>query len=165
MKNSIDGIYNTYFHDIYRFLLSLCHNHYTAEDLVQETFFRAYLYIENYQGENVKAWLFTVAHHAFIDHYRKHKRTVIQEDSYFLSLVDKKKIPEEMIVDLEEVGEIIHLLKDLPEKHKYAVLLHDFHELSYNEAAQIMNVKPSHFKVLLFRGRQAIRNRKAEKHE
>ena len=55
------------------------------------------------------------------------------------------------------------MLKDLPEKHKYAVLLHDFHGLSHDEAAQVMNVKKSHFKVLLFRGRQAIRRRKGEK--
>ncbi|WP_373925502.1 sigma factor [Bacillus sp. D386] len=41
--DSIDSLYSTYFSDIYRFLFSLCHNHHTAEDLVQETFFRAYL--------------------------------------------------------------------------------------------------------------------------
>ncbi|MDQ0271668.1 sigma-70 family RNA polymerase sigma factor [Cytobacillus purgationiresistens] len=160
MKENIDGIYSTYFHDIYRFLLSLCQDHHTTEDLVQETFFRAHLFIENYDGENVKTWLFTVAHNAFIDHYRKHKGTVIQEQGFFISLFDRKKDPVDAIVDREEIKEIIHLLKDLPEKHKYAVLLHDFHGLSYNEASQVMNVKPSHFKVLLFRGRQGIRQRR-----
>ena len=160
MKENLDDIYKTYFHDIYRFLLSLCYDHHTAEDLAQETFFRAHLYIENYNGENVKTWLFTVAHHAFIDHYRKQKRMVIKEQSFFLSLFDKKKAPVDTIVVHEEIQEIINMLKDLPEKHKYAVLLHDFHGLSYNEAAQVMNVE-SHFKVLLFRGRQAIRGRKA----
>ena len=161
MKENIDGIYNAFFHEIYRFLLSLCQDHHTAEDLVQETFFRAYLYIENYDGENVKTWLFTVAHHAFIDHYRKHKKTVIKEQSYFLKLFDKKKALEDTIVIQEEIQEIICTIQDLPEKHKYAVLLHDFHELSYSEAAQVMNVPQPHFKVLLFRGRQAIRKRKA----
>ncbi|MFD2043454.1 sigma-70 family RNA polymerase sigma factor [Ornithinibacillus salinisoli] len=161
MKSNIDGIYNMYFHDIYRFLLSLCHNHHTAEDLVQETFFRAHLYLENYDGKNVKTWLFTVAHNAFIDYYRKQKRTDIKDQSFFLSLFDKKKAIEDTVVIHEEVQEIIDRLSNLPDKHKYAVLLHDFHGLSYMEAAQVMNIKQPYFKVLLFRGRQAIRNRKA----
>ncbi|EKN62599.1 sigma-70 family RNA polymerase sigma factor [Schinkia azotoformans] len=160
MKENLDDIYKIYFHEIYRFLLSLCHDHHVAENLVQETFLRAYLYIENYKGDKVKAWLFTVAHNACIDHYRKHNRTVIKEQSFFLPLSDKRKTPIDTIVIQEEVREIVSLLKDLPEKHKYAVLLHDFHGLSYNEAAQVMNVKQPHFKILLFRGRQAIRRRK-----
>lgn len=160
MKENLDDIYKIYFHEIYRFLFSLCYDHHMAEDLVQETFLRAHLYIENYNGEKVKTWLFTVAHNVFIDHYRKHKRTVLKEQSFFLPFLDKRKAPVDTIVVQEEVQEIISMLKDLPEKHKYAVLLHDFHGLSYNEAAQVMNVKQTHFKVLLFRGRQAIRNRK-----
>ncbi|WP_338472838.1 hypothetical protein R4Z10_08995 [Niallia sp. XMNu-256] len=38
MKENFDDIYKIYFHEIYRFLLSLCHDHHLAEDLVQETF-------------------------------------------------------------------------------------------------------------------------------
>jgi len=83
MKENLDEIYNIYFYEIYCFLLSHCHDHHLAEDLVQETFLRAYLYIENYNGEKVKTWLFTVANNAFIDHYRKHKRTVIKEQNFF----------------------------------------------------------------------------------
>ena len=51
--------------------------YHTAEDLVQETFFRAHLHIEDYQSKTVKAWLFTVAYHSYIDHYRKQKRLSI----------------------------------------------------------------------------------------
>lgn len=161
--NKPEDIYHMYFQDIYRFLLSLCRDHHAAEDLVQETFFRAHLYLENYDGENVKTWLFTVAHNAFIDHYRKHKRMKVKEQNYFFSLFDKKKGPADTVVIQEEIQEIIDQLKNLPEKHKFAVLLHDFHGLSYHEAAQVMNVKVTYFKVLLFRGRQAIRERKAGK--
>ncbi len=165
MEENLDGVYKKYFHDIYRYLLSLSHDHHLAEDLVQETFLRAYLYIENYRGENVKTWLFTVAHNAFIDHYRKHKRTVIKEESFFLPFFDKKKAPEETVMIHDEIRAIISMLKDLPGMHKYAALLHDFHGLSQHEASQVMNVKPSHFKVLLFRARQAIRRRRGEGNE
>lgn len=160
MKDDLDGIYNMYFHDIYRFLLSLCRNHHTAEDLVQETFFRAHLNIENYNANNIRTWLFSVAYNAFIDYYRKHKRMEIKEQNFFSKLFDRNKPTEETVELQDEIKEIIELLKDLPEKYRFAVLLYDFHELTYSEAAQVMEVKQSYFKVLLFRGRQAIRNRK-----
>lgn len=70
------------------------------------------------------------------------------------------KASDYRVVVHEEVCEIINILEDLPEKHKSAVLLHDFHGLSHQEAAKVMNVQVSHYKVLLFRGRQAIRSRK-----
>lgn len=160
MKETIDSIYELYFPHIYRFLLSLCHDHYTAEDLVQETFFRAHLYVENYDGQNIKSWLFTVAHHAFIDYERKRKRTVIKEKSFFSKLFQRGKSMEDQMVVSEEIQEIIDLLQHLPEQQKLAVLLHDFNEFSYQEAATVMNVTLANFKVLLFRGRQAIRKQK-----
>jgi len=50
----------------------------------------------------------------------------------------------------------------LPEKQKHAVLLHDFHELSYAEAAAVMDISLANYKVALFRGRQAMRKKKGE---
>jgi len=159
---NVDRLYRVYFYDVYRFLLSLCHDHYTAEDLLQETFFRAYLHLENYNNEHVKTWLFTVARHAFIDHYRKQKRTIIKDKQFFKHVDDDHtKQPLDHVIIGEDVQEIIQLIKDLPNKHKQAVLLRDFHDFSYKEGAQVMGVSLAYFKVLLFRGRQAIRNRKA----
>ncbi|NEU29225.1 sigma-70 family RNA polymerase sigma factor [bacterium LRH843] len=160
MKETIESIYSYYFNDIYRFLLSLCHNHHTAEDLVQETFLRAHLYVEDYTDESIKSWLFTVAYRAFIDHYRKQKRMELKKQSFFTGFFDKKHTPDEAVVIQEDIQEIINLLENLPENQKYAVLLHDFHDLSYEEAATVMNVTLANFKVLLYRARQVIRKKK-----
>ncbi|MEK3890642.1 sigma-70 family RNA polymerase sigma factor [Bacillus sp. FSL K6-3431] len=162
MKESIESIYDYYFNDIYRFLLSLSRDHHTAEDLVQETFLRAYLHVDKHDNESIKSWLFTVAHHAFIDYYRKQKRIELKKQGFFSKLLDKRNTPEESIVIQEDIQEIINLLDGLPEKQKYAVLLHDFHELSYLEAATVMNVSLANFKVILYRGRQAVRRKKGE---
>ena len=121
---------------------------------------RAYLHVENYDNESIKSWLFTVAHNAFIDYYRKEKRTEVKKQSFFSRLFDKGNTPEEAVVIHEDIQEIINLLEGLPEKQKYAVLLHDFHDLSYLEASTVMNVSLSNFKVILYRGRQAIRKNK-----
>jgi RNA polymerase sigma-70 factor (ECF subfamily) len=165
MGDSIDSLYSTYFADIYRFLYSLCRNHHTAEDLVQETFFRAYLYIENYQDGSIKAWLFTVAHHSYIDHYRKHKRVTIKDEGYFSGFLDKNKAVDDTIVIHEEIEELLRDINTLPEKQKMAVLLCDFNNLTYQEAAEMMKVSKAYIKVLLFRGRQGIRQRRSKEHE
>ncbi|MFD1067808.1 sigma-70 family RNA polymerase sigma factor [Oceanobacillus locisalsi] len=157
---SIDSIYQFYFQDIYRFLLSLSRDPYTAEDLLQETFLRAYLYLEFYQNENVKSWLFTVAYRTYIDYYRKHRKNVVTESDFFQQLPKKETDVHQQIILSEEVQEVLTLMDQLPDKQRTAMLLHDIHELSYKEAAQIMEIKLGHFKIVLFRGRQAIRQRK-----
>ena len=89
----------------------------------------------------------------------------IKEQGFFSKLFDQREILLDELVKKEEIEEIVTMLDSLPEKHKSAVLLHDFHGLSQAEGAEVMNIQQSHFKVLLFRGRQAIRRRKAEEHE
>ena len=162
MGDTMDQLYSTYFSDIYRFLFSLCHNHHTAEDLVQETFFRAHLHIEDYRSESVKAWLFTVAYHSYIDYYRKQKRVSIRGQGFFSKLFDKKRTVEETVVVEEEIRELLDAVNALPEKHKMAVLLCDFNQLTYQETADVMEVSVTYVKVLLFRGRQALRKGRDE---
>lgn len=66
--------------DLYRYLYSLSKDHYAAEDLVQEAYYRAYLTLEEYEIKNFKAWLFNVAYHAFVDYQRKNKRLLIENE-------------------------------------------------------------------------------------
>ncbi|GAE94910.1 hypothetical protein JCM21714_4110 [Gracilibacillus boraciitolerans JCM 21714] len=87
-------------------------------------------------GETIKSWLFTVAYRVYIDYYRKHKRIVVKEQGFFATLFDKKKLLLDSLVTKEEMNEIVTLLDRLPDKHKYAVLLHDFHGLTQREAAE-----------------------------
>ncbi|WP_339285660.1 sigma-70 family RNA polymerase sigma factor [Oceanobacillus sp. FSL K6-3682] len=159
---SIDQVYQLYFRGVYHFLLSLSRDHYTAEDLVQETFLRAYLYLEFYHNENVKSWLFTVAYRTYIDYYRRHRKNVVTDTDFFQQLQKNDADIHHQLILSEEVQEVLALIDQLPDKQRTAIILHDIHELSYKEASQIMDVKLGHFKILLFRGRQAIRQRKDE---
>ncbi|MGM8365964.1 sigma-70 family RNA polymerase sigma factor [Virgibacillus sp. W0181] len=166
MRQSVESIYSYYFQDIYRFLLSLCNSHHTAEDLVQETFLRAYLHVDENKTGSIKTWLFTVAYHAFIDYYRKQKRIELKGDRFLRGFFDKKQTPEETVMIDEEIQLIVNQMGQLAEKQKLAILLHDFHQLTYKEAAAVMDVSLASFKVSLFRGRQVIRKQKElEKNE
>lgn len=153
----MDQLYQLYMKDIYRYLLFLSQDHHAAEDLLQETFYRAYLYLENYNGEKVKPWLLRVAHNAFIDYKRKEKRSRPFDPEVVGGLEAEAESPEAIMVRREQLGEIGSAIAGLPEKQRQALLLHDWEELTYQEAADIMAVGLSHFKVLLFRARQRLR--------
>lgn len=161
----LEDLYQTYFQDIYRFLVSLTKDPYTAEDLAQETFYRAHLYLENYREGSVKSWLFTVANNVFIDHYRKRKREVITEQGFFARIFDRKQAVEDQIVVSESFKHLLELLEDIPPQQRMAILLRDFHDFPYEEAAKIMEVSLANYKVLLHRGRQSIRKRRQDTDE
>lgn len=165
MRQSIDDIYQEHMQDIFRYLLSLCREHHLAEDLVQETFLRAYLYLENYKGEDVKPWLFRIAHNAFIDHYRKHKRTVVKEQGFFQRLFGKGHSTEQEVLLKSEVAEVMEVINTLNEQQAQAILLYDYHSFTYKEAADAMGVTDTYFKVLLYRARQKVKLIKRKENE
>lgn len=158
MPNNLDDLYMLYMKDVYRYLLFLCNDHYTAEDLVQETFTRAYLYLEQYEGEKVKPWLFRVAHNAFIDATRKTKRSIPHDDRFFIAKLSSEDSPELKLLLQERLSELGDAIAKLPEKQRQALLLHDWHELTYQESADVMGIGLSYFKVLLYRARQSLRH-------
>lgn len=160
-RDDLDRIYQKYMKDVYRYLYSLCRDHHLTEDLLQETFYRAYLHLENCKDDHVKPWLFRVAYHAFIDANRKNKRTTIQDIGFFNTLSQSDTL-ENQVIDQERWNELKLAIERLPELQKKAILLYEFHQMSYQEASDLMKVGLSHFKILLFRARQTLRQQKGK---
>lgn len=161
-KVELDAVYRLYVNDLYRYLFSLSKDHYIAEDLVQEAFYRAYLVLEDYEIRNIKAWLFKVSYHAFIDYQRKNKRMMVEEeiDKY---LTSNHHSPENSIIEKESLRLLLEDMKILKDIEKQAVLLCDLHELSYQEAADILDLKLNTLKSHLSRGRKKLLNRIKER--
>lgn len=157
-KNSLDYVYKLYMNDVYRYLLSLCKNKHIAEDIMQDTFYRAYMYFENCPNDNVKLWLFKVAHNAYVDYVRKNSRNDLKGKEYFGNITDNKT-PEKELIMKDELLKINNIINTMKDKHKKAIILCDFKGLSYKEAAEIMGVSLSYFKVLVFRARGMIREK------
>ena len=78
----IETIYRLYFRDVCLFLQGLTRSETLAEELTQETFFRALDGLKDYDGkQDVRAWLFTVARNAYYDHCRRAKHAAPLEDA------------------------------------------------------------------------------------
>ena len=138
-----------------------------AADLVQETYLRACRTFANFvEGTNGKAWLFTILYSIFINKYRKAQRepeTVSideLEGTYHRELADPAWDDEfAALAGLEKEWqgpEISHALGKLPEEFRAAVLLVDVEQLTYEEAAGVLNCPVGTLRSRLFRARRVL---------
>ncbi|MFV5338328.1 sigma-70 family RNA polymerase sigma factor, partial [Bacillus paralicheniformis] len=152
---TIDEIYQMYMNDVYRFLLSMTKDKHLAEDLLQETFMRAYIHIHSYDHSKVKPWLFQVARNAFIDYVRKHKKEVTISDDMIGNLFQNAVQSPAHQVEIKEV--LTLYMNQLPDNYREALTLYYLKEMNYKEASSLMNISEANFKSVLFRARQRLK--------
>ncbi len=138
-----------------------------AEDLIQETYLKAYKYYERFaEGTNFKAWLFKIMKNTFINSYRKRKLQPPKVDfddvqeGLEQTLVDKASIdpenPEIGFLTAEMDHEVRAALAGLPHDYKMVVLLADLEGFSYKEIADILEVPVGTVMSRLYRGRRML---------
>jgi RNA polymerase sigma-70 factor, ECF subfamily len=154
---------------MYSAALRLTRNASDAEDLLQETFLRAYRGFHQFQeGTNLKAWLYRILMNTFINSYRKKQReprTISDdevEDWYLYSrMADEGLEPsaETSVIESLPDEDVQEALQSLPEQFRVAVLLADVEGFSYKEIAEITDVPIGTVMSRLHRGRKALEKR------
>jgi len=153
---TIHDLYDKYFNDIYRFVYSLTKDKHLTEDIVQETFTRAYLNLGNFKNRPTKAWLVTVSRNLTYDHLRKNKRTTFK--SYdFTKIPGDGLSPEDTLFSMENRKVLHKEIAKLQDNYRQAIIYYHMEELSYKQAATKMNVTVTNFKSILFRARQRLK--------
>lgn len=138
-----------------------------AEDLVQETFMRAYRFWHKFEkGTNVKAWLFRIQTNIFINHYRKRQTEQrVMDDREVDDLLNRYEVDQQSAMPLETrdaflthmLGdEVMAALDELPYDFRMAVLLADMHSLSYKEIAEILDCPVGTVMSRLHRARKML---------
>ena len=125
-----------------------------AEDLVQETYLRAYRAFDRYTpGTNIRAWLYTILHRVRTDAYRRAGRTPTTVE---LKGDGPGVAPEARVLFTggEDVG---RALEQVPEVFRSAVILRDVQEFSYDEIAKILDVPIGTVMSRIHRGRALLR--------
>ena len=157
----IDRIYRLYFRDVFLFLQGLTHSETLAEELTQETFFKALDGLKNYDDrQDVRAWLFTVARNAYYSYCRRNKRTVPLEDAE-ASLADAPDIAQ-LLVDEDAAFTIHQCLHTLEETYKEVFNLRVFGELPFERIGAIFGHNASWARVTYYRAKTQIQKKLTE---
>lgn len=154
---------------LHRSALSMTKNPGDAEDLVQETFVRAFQFFAQFQGgTNARAWLFRIMTNLYINSYRKRTREPDKvsydemEDFYLYNRLSDAQSsgtaasPEEVILTQVQAEAIRDAIEKLPDEYRETVILADVNEFSYQEIAEMLEIPIGTVRSRLSRGRRLV---------
>lgn len=146
-----EEVYRDYLEDVYRFSLALCRDPVLAEDLTQETFFRALEHIGQFRGEcTLRVWLCQIAKHAWLTHCRRQRRREPEPEL-------REEGPEERLAQKETAMEVHQVLHSLPEPYREVFALRVLGELSFREIGALFHKTESWARVTFHRARLKIK--------
>lgn len=151
----IDNIYKDNAQIVFKFLISLCNDADTAEELTQETFYRAIKSAKRYDGTcKVSTWLCQIAKHLWYQEIDKRKRkgTSVLDNT----IVSDKSGPEEELFLKAEKMQLIKAVHILDGPSKEVVLLRITGAFSFKEIGEVFNKNESWARVTFYRAKQKI---------
>ena len=156
---------------VYRVARRLVGSKEEAEDLVQETYARAFRSWRSFTpGTNLRAWLFRILTNLNIDRGRRQQRTPdtqpLEEGDYFLYNRLEETAPEEdteRIVERLSQDSVVYALSAVPHDFRDVIVLVDIGDFSYQDAAQILDIPIGTVMSRLHRGRRILKRELAER--
>jgi RNA polymerase sigma-70 factor (ECF subfamily) len=156
-----------YRQQLYKTALRMTRSVEETEDLLQETYLRAFRYYDRFQeGTNLKAWLFRIMKNTFINSYRKKRSIPLHlefdelqegfEEAIFDQGRSDEQDPESDLLGTEVDPEVREALLSLSHDYKMAVLMVDLQGLSYQEVADSLGVPVGTVMSRLYRGRKKL---------
>ena len=149
---------------LYRVAYRLTGSRADAEDLVQETFFKAFRSFHQFQeGTNCKAWLLTILRHTHLDHVRKMAKAPPAEpwDEVEPTFDGTQLLIERIELALEKAleAEVEQALQTLPPQQRLVIILADLEEMRYEEIARVLECPVGTVRSRLHYGRALLRQR------
>ena len=149
-----DQIYADYFSEVYKFVLSLCHNPSVAEEITQEAFFKALKNIDSFKGDcKLNTWLCKIAKNTFYSYAKKNRR----QADYSLEIVIFDEDIEARFADKETAYAIHKVLHKLNEPYKEVFWLRTFGELSFSQIGALFSKTESWARVTYYRAKIMIK--------
>ncbi len=148
---------------LYRLAFARVDNVNDAEDIVQETYLKAFKNFQTFRGEaSLKNWLSQILINTVRDHFRKSGRTVVTvewDDSIESDELLAEPGPEELLCNSNLHPELTKALSTLPEQLLVPLLLREIDDATYEEIAQILEVPMGTVMSRLFRARKLLRKK------
>ena len=147
-----ESVYREYFADVYKYVLALSRDEQTAEEVTQETFFKALTAIDSFRGDcQLRVWLCQIARNQYLTLCRERKRFGEAETEPGDSGI------EEGFADREDARRLHILLHALPEPYKEVFSLRTFGELPFSQIGELFGKTESWARVTYFRARRKLK--------
>lgn len=126
-------------------------------DVSQEVFVKLYRFLHQFKQDRFTTWLYKITLNATRDYYRKEKRQQAKEDKLQAQQQKTHSSAEEDVLLFEEDRHLHGAIQALDEKYRYPLVLYYFHELKYEEIAEVLNISLSTVKVRLLRAKEKLK--------
>ena len=166
-----DGEFMPHINSMYNFAYRLTFDEDDAKDLVQDTYLKAFRFINSFQqGTNAKAWLFRILKNSFINDYRKKKKEPAKVDYqevetfYNSEDVDRQITPDLRVEALQDMmgDEISNALNSLDVDFRTVIILCDLEGFKYDEMAKILDIPIGTVRSRLHRARNLLKEKLTE---
>ena len=155
----IQEIYELYYTAVYRYILALSGDSQIAEDVTQETFFKALKKLDTFRGDcELRVWLCQIAKNEYFQLLRKRKKEEFPGEEMLQSLPEADNL-EQVIVKRETYMQVQKILHHMEEPYKEVFSLRTFSELSFREIAELFGKSESWARVIYYRAKIKIKER------
>ena len=159
---SFEELFAAYFERVYRFCLALTRSADAAEELTEQTFFKALRSLDGFEGRcEPSTWLISIAKNAYFDSRRKRRDLPLDA----LPQADAAESPERLYLRGEETMRLHRCLHALSEPYREVFMLRVFGELKYAQIAALFHKSESWAKVTYYRAKLELQNRLKEEEE
>ena len=151
-----EAIYVQHFDGVYKYVFFLCRNETMAEEITQETFYRAMEHIDKFEGKcKLYVWLCQIAKNTFLTYAKKQKRHVSETDIDLSKQIEPSF--ENEILDKETVWKLHKLLHGLSEPYKEVFSLRVFGELPFSQIGELFGKSDSWARLIFYRAKKELR--------
>lgn len=155
---NIEELYRTYFDIVYRYIRSISQDGSLAEEVTQETFFKALKKADQFRGDcDVRVWLCQIAKNTLYDHLKKQEKQLLGDEKLEKIESAGGELLEEKLAQRSQAMEIHKVLHRLSEPYKEVFSLRTFGELTFREIGMLFGKSENWARVTYYRARVKIR--------
>ena len=155
-NKAFDILINTYWKDIYAFILSKTNNKERAIEITNLTFIKVFEKFSTYKEElNFKNWAITIAYNTFKDQQKKGKNFFVIVDN---TLIDNKPTQLEILIKEEEAKFLKKIVDQLKAGFREVIIKHYYEEMTFSEIAVELDISEGNVRTTLHRARKELYN-------
>ena len=162
--SEFEELYNSYYKDVYYFVLKLTgYQEHITEEVTQETFFQAFLSLKRFRGEcSIKSWLCQIAKNTYYKYLRTHAKQLDMEEELFIE--KEGKTLSEVVEEKQMMSHLRKVIAELSERDRTIAECRLFCDMSYREIGSILGIREATAKVLFSRVKVKIQQRLKEEY-